>query len=487
MSDATASSLGSGLLLESRDSLQYQLNFQDLADFEIASTVATETTLQSSRPMIDTTTRRKRKKNYRVLDFLGFCIFFDMFIFVPSIRPYIHQVGGENSLATTDTLFAVSRAVFSLSQFIVVPLCSYAISNFGKTKNLLVLFLCFYLAGNLLYILAFPLKSVALIILARLFSGVGAGINRLFFEYLSRTVNSDMLASEFGYFRLATNLSLILGAILNAWVYPHIEFSFLSYPINYMTGPALSCFCLFLICFFIVIFFFNRDPIPSERKFNFSPCPPMDKSVLYILFLNFSAQFIFEWQLYTVTTTAEGLYNWDGSTFATLFLIMAVNLSFFSLGTKYALQLNYFKSRTPTLILFYLIAMLFTIGMMYFGHQKGHDAFAIANVVAFGFFGLGRATFPELAKILVETQHFALLPGWENVISGIGRVVAPNITDAMTRVGETPEYLLAFGLFIFALLFNGLLWWKGILKRTEDRFENLQDDEMASTVLSSSR
>lgn len=296
-----------------------------------------------------------------------------------------------------------------------------------------------------------------------------------------------MLADEFGYFRMATNFSLILGASLNAWVYPHIGFQFLGYSVNYMTGPALSCFVLFAMCFFIVIFFFNRDPIQSERKFTFTLCPPMDKSVLFILFLNFSAQFIFEWQLYTVTTTAEGIYDWGVSQFATLFLIMAVNLSFFSMGTKYALQLNYFKSRTPTLIFFYLIAMLFTIGMMYFGHTKGHDAFAIANVVGFGFFGLGRAVFPELAKILVEPHYFALLPSWENVISGVGRVTAPNMTDIMRReFGETPEYLLAFGLFVFALLFTGLLWWKGILKRTEDRFTSLQDD-VASTVVSSSR
>eukprot|EP00494_Astrolonche_serrata_P030684 UN30952 len=123
-----------------------------------------------------------------------------MFIYLPTIRPYIDQINHDNNSYTTDTYFALSRAIFFLSQTVVVPLTSSFISKQGTTKNLLLLFVIFYLLGNILYLLAKPLGSVFLVIVSRFCSGIGAGINRLFYEYLHRTVNPSEMSTEFFIF-----------------------------------------------------------------------------------------------------------------------------------------------------------------------------------------------------------------------------------------------------------------------------------------------
>lgn len=192
--------------------------------------------------------------------FITFLYQANQYVVGPTSGEYAKRLGESN---------AMSGLIIGLSPLAaLVSAVVFSAWTNHSFKRPLVVSLLFLVFGNLFYAVALQFKSVTLIFIGRMMTGLGAprGICR---RYIADHVSVDNRTQASSNFVTAGALGLAVGPLISSIVvysryYTNITFNgVLIFECDYVNAPGYIMFILFWICL-ILVFFFFKEPLTSQ-------------------------------------------------------------------------------------------------------------------------------------------------------------------------------------------------------------------------------
>ncbi len=163
-------------------------------------------------------------KTFFLILLVSFCMFFSMYMLLPTLPLYAQTLGGNETVAGTIVAF------FTLSAVLVRPWFGNLLDRKGR-KIILIIGVGMFLVSSLAYNLAF---SIITLLALRVVHGIGWGASTT----ATGTIASDVIpavrrAEGMGYYGISATIAMSLGPALGLYL---VEYS--SYPVLF-TGSAI--------------------------------------------------------------------------------------------------------------------------------------------------------------------------------------------------------------------------------------------------------
>lgn len=180
-------------------------------------------------------------------------------LFVEYQSPYFLLSNPEQVRTIGYLLLGLLFATFPLAQFIAAPILGEFSDKFGRKPVLVVAVICITLAYAL-FAGGVILKSIPLLFLARLLSGIGGGSVGAIFASAADISSISDRAENFGIIASASGLGLILGPLIGGVLSDSSIISFF----NLLT-PLYALGFLGIFNFFIIVFLLPETHKTPER------------------------------------------------------------------------------------------------------------------------------------------------------------------------------------------------------------------------------
>lgn len=392
----------------------------------------------------------------RLIYALGFCIFMDWSIMLPSVVEYITLIvgpGGERAAQ----YFSYAQSAYSLCQFLVTLAAGRLMGRFTSFRALFTCACLLLAGGNVLYAMAHPaaLGSVWALIAGRVVAGMGAGGTALSMTYLSLKVPPDQRMRALGNYRAASVLAATAGSGI-AGVFTRFRFNALGFPFDATTMPGLFS----ALCFLVLAALCARH-VHGEAKAEAAGVYMWNRQTALLMALLAVSCSSAATMLYVGPVIMATVFGWSSGTQSVVFLAAAGCSLLGTLGGRsgraVALDTEARRFDAGSTLLALQAALASGIGLLYAGTAAPALQWACylpGLLLVFAAYSAASTIVSSLfAFVLTPESKQAMMPLVSCVIA-VGKVAAP--------VVNAGEYLLlgwdlVFGVWLLCVAALGLV------------------------------
>uniref|UniRef100_A0AC35U5K9 MFS domain-containing protein n=1 Tax=Rhabditophanes sp. KR3021 TaxID=114890 RepID=A0AC35U5K9_9BILA len=201
--------------------------------------------------------------------FLAFITTIQSNLFFSSLSPYLVKIDDQ----ATQSFFGYVIASYSIGQFFGVPIFGYISNRIKQFKLPLIICIVFTLMGNLFHIglEIYSHDRRYLLLVARILTGLGAGVSSLVFAYLAIVSSNADRSRAIAMVTLSNSLGYIMGpgfqAIFSYFDYPGYPL-FGVFHLNLYTIPAYIALIINFVAIFIIQYWFcDKKTIDEKDSF----------------------------------------------------------------------------------------------------------------------------------------------------------------------------------------------------------------------------
>ncbi|XP_068747049.1 major facilitator superfamily domain-containing protein 8-like [Montipora capricornis] len=203
------------------------------------------------------------KTNIAVVLLIGFVNYLEWAVVLTSIYPYILSLCKDTS--SSSVYLSLAQSLFPLGQGISQPVASVMVKKLRRIKIVLISSIIIAICGNVTYIAASEVDSVALIILGRALAGLGAGSGGVAYGFIGANTSREHRTKFMSYFRVTCMAGVMTSTIASATFLPNFGKNILGKAtrLDEFSAPAALTILFLCICLVLVTFVLDeKDCVP---------------------------------------------------------------------------------------------------------------------------------------------------------------------------------------------------------------------------------
>lgn len=203
------------------------------------------------------------KTNTAVVLLVGFVNYLEWAVVMTSIYPYIVSLSKDTS--SSAVYLSLAQSLFPLGQGISQPIASVMVKKLRQIKVVLISSTVIAIAGNVTYMAASKVDSVALIILGRALAGLGAGSGGVAYGFIGANTSREKRTKFMSYFRVTCMTGVMTSTIASATFLPNFGKNILGKAtgLDAFSAPAALTILFLCVCLVLVTFVLDEtDCVP---------------------------------------------------------------------------------------------------------------------------------------------------------------------------------------------------------------------------------
>lgn len=203
------------------------------------------------------------KTNTAVVLLVGFVNYLEWAVVMTSIYPYIVSLSKDTS--SSAVYLSLAQSLFPLGQGISQPIASVMVKKLRQIKVVLISSTVIAIAGNVTYMAASKVDSVALIILGRALAGLGAGSGGVAYGFIGVNTSREKRTKFMSYFRVTCMTGVMTSTIASATFLPNFGKNILGKAtgLDAFSAPAALTILFLCVCLVLVTFVLDEtDCVP---------------------------------------------------------------------------------------------------------------------------------------------------------------------------------------------------------------------------------
>lgn len=203
------------------------------------------------------------KTNTAVVLLVGFVNYLEWAVVMTSIYPYIVSLSKDTS--SSAVYLSLAQSLFPLGQGISQPIASVMVKKLRQIKIVLISSTVIAIAGNVTYMAASKVDSVALIILGRALAGLGAGSGGVAYGFIGANTSREKRTKFMSYFRVTCMTGVMTSTIASATFLPNFGKNILGKAtgLDAFSAPAALTILFLCVCLVLVTFVLDEtDCVP---------------------------------------------------------------------------------------------------------------------------------------------------------------------------------------------------------------------------------
>lgn len=203
------------------------------------------------------------KTNTAVVLLVGFVNYLEWAVVMTSIYPYILSLSKDTS--SSAVYLSLAQSLFPLGQGISQPIASVMVKKLRQIKVVLISSTVIAIAGNVTYMAASKVDSVALIILGRALAGLGAGSGGVAYGFIGANTSREKRTKFMSYFRVTCMTGVMTSTIASATFLPNFGKNILGKAtgLDAFSAPAALTILFLCVCLVLVTFVLDEtDCVP---------------------------------------------------------------------------------------------------------------------------------------------------------------------------------------------------------------------------------
>lgn len=238
------------------------------------------------------------KTNTAVVMLVGFVNYLEWAVVMTSIYPYIVSLSKDTS--SSAVYLSLAQSLFPLGQGISQPIASVMVKKLRQIKVVLISSTVVAIAGNVTYMAASKVDSVALIILGRALAGLGAGSGGVAYGFIGANTSREKRTKFMSYFRVTCMTGVMTSTIASATFLPNFGKNILGKAtgLDAFSAPAALTILFLCVCLVLVTFVLDETdcvPVGGSNDGESVRRSLMSRGVLLGLMLYFLNGFVTTW------------------------------------------------------------------------------------------------------------------------------------------------------------------------------------------------
>lgn len=238
------------------------------------------------------------KTNTAVVLLVGFVNYLEWAVVMTSIYPYIVSLSKDTS--SSAVYLSLAQSLFPLGQGISQPIASVMVKKLRQIKVVLISSTVIAIAGNVTYMAASKVDSVALIILGRALAGLGAGSGGVAYGFIGANTSREKRTKFMSYFRVTCMTGVMTSTIASATFLPNFGKNILGKAtgLDAFSAPAALTILFLCVCLVLVTFVLDETdcvPVGGSNDGESVRRSLMSRGVLLGLMLYFLNGFVTTW------------------------------------------------------------------------------------------------------------------------------------------------------------------------------------------------
>lgn len=238
------------------------------------------------------------KTNTAVVMLVGFVNYLEWAVVMTSIYPYIVSLSKDTS--SSAVYLSLAQSLFPLGQGISQPIASVMVKKLRQIKVVLISSTVIAIAGNVTYMAASKVDSVALIILGRALAGLGAGSGGVAYGFIGANTSREKRTKFMSYFRVTCMTGVMTSTIASATFLPNFGKNILGKAtgLDAFSAPAALTILFLCVCLVLVTFVLDETdcvPVGGSNDGESVRRSLMSRGVLLGLMLYFLNGFVTTW------------------------------------------------------------------------------------------------------------------------------------------------------------------------------------------------
>lgn len=238
------------------------------------------------------------KTNTAVVLLVGFVNYLEWAVVMTSIYPYIVSLSEDTS--SSAVYLSLAQSLFPLGQGISQPIASVMVKKLRQIKVVLISSIVIAIAGNVTYMAASKVDSVALIILGRALAGLGAGSGGVAYGFIGANTSREKRTKFMSYFRVTCMTGVMTSTIASATFLPNFGKNVLGKAtgLDAFSAPAALTILFLCVCLVLVTFLLDETdcvPVGGSNDGESVRRSLMSRGVLLGLMLYFLNGFVTTW------------------------------------------------------------------------------------------------------------------------------------------------------------------------------------------------
>ncbi len=373
-------------------------------------------------------------------------------IVIPILPNYVENLSGSSILP------GVAVAVFSIAQFFFNPIWGAYSDRVGR-RRVILLSLIFSVIGYFLFAYA---THISIILLSRIFCGIGAGNISAAQAYISDITDPKDRAKNMGMIGAAFGLGFMIGPMIGGVLMAQYGFASIGY---FCTA---LCILNLALAFFLLPESLDLSKEREIKKINILPIKAFleaskipNLKTIFIAGFAFTAAFFF-FQI-NAPLVWEKIYKLSPKEISILFSIIGVS-SFIAQGVILRITSSIWTERTQIMIGFVLIAV--GIVMLPFTPMDYLWTYSTIGII---FISIGNGIVnPNLTTLVsknVESQNQGLILGIYQSLGALARIIGPVLGSVIYSLNWILPFILAPIIYIL-----NSIWFKRYKADQEIKF-----------------
>lgn len=373
-------------------------------------------------------------------------------IVIPILPNYVENLSGSSILP------GVAVAVFSIAQFFFNPIWGAYSDRVGR-RPVILLSLIFSVIGYFLFAYA---THIAIILLSRIFCGIGAGNISAAQAYISDITEPKDRAKNMGMIGAAFGLGFMIGPMIGGVLMAKYGFASIGY------FCTTLCLLNLGLAFFLLPESLDLSKEREIKKINILPLKAFWEAskipnlrTIFISGFAFTAAFFF-FQI-NAPLVWEKIYKLSAKEISILFSIIGIS-SFIAQGVILRITSIIWSERTQIMIGFVLIAM--GIVMVPFTPMEYLWTYSSIGII---FISIGNGIVnPNLTTLVsknVEAQNQGLILGIYQSLGALARIIGPVLGSIIYSINWILPFILAPIIYIL-----NSIWFKRYKADQEIKF-----------------
>ncbi|XP_074628201.1 uncharacterized protein LOC141886094 isoform X1 [Acropora palmata] len=252
------------------------------------------------------------KTNTAVVLLVGFVNYLEWAVVMTSIYPYIVSLSKDTS--SSAVYLSLAQSLFPLGQGISQPIASVMVKKLRQIKVVLISSIVIAIAGNVTYMAASQVDSVALIILGRALAGLGAGSGGVAYGFIGANTSREKRTKFMSYFRVTCMTGVMTSTIASATFLPNFGKNILGKAtgLDAFSAPAALTILFLCVCLVLVTFVLDETdcvPVGGSNDGESVRRSLMSRGVLLGLMLYFLNGFVTTWVGFVLPLVAYNYFD----------------------------------------------------------------------------------------------------------------------------------------------------------------------------------
>jgi len=252
------------------------------------------------------------KTNTAVVLLVGFVNYLEWAVVMTSIYPYIVSLSKDTS--SSAVYLSLAQSLFPLGQGISQPIASVMVQKLRQIKVVLISSIVIAIAGNVTYMAASQVDSVALIILGRALAGLGAGSGGVAYGFIGANTSREKRTKFMSYFRVTCMTGVMTSTIASATFLPNFGKNILGKAtgLDAFSAPAALTILFLCVCLVLVTFVLDETdcvPVGGSNDGESVRRSLMSRGVLLGLMLYFLNGFVTTWVGFVLPLVAYNYFD----------------------------------------------------------------------------------------------------------------------------------------------------------------------------------